>query len=309
MNFDRILNLCNRVILVSLFLFSCKKADLSTTATNNADSYNSGSVKTVFLETTAPQLRLMDCSVDCISTNGPFVENSGQVSCSWGGPNSDKHTKTVSYIVYNTATDFVVKVMYVKAGLNTNASNTITVTVGTAQQNVSTLASGATATFSFPLAAGWKSCDITNFSIYQEGQHEPITMAGVYRLFGICQNRCATSFRGEAVTCGTQREAVYRFTSENDQNYIKIQGGLTNFTGADAEVTITGGNLTYSQSTPGGSSNRVIKVEGGVTACEEVVIRIKWNSSNSGGIITGDWSVKDANGVELASPVAGLQCQ
>ena len=119
---------------------------------------------------------------------------------------------------------------------------------------------------------------------------------------------CTTSFTGEAITCGAQRQAVYTFISANDENYIKIQGGLTNFTGADAVITISGGNLTSSQSTPGGSSNRVIKIEGSVDSCEEIVITISWNSTNSGGIITGDWSVKDENGVDIAPSLAGLFC-
>jgi hypothetical protein len=119
---------------------------------------------------------------------------------------------------------------------------------------------------------------------------------------------CQTEFTGEAISCGTSRQAVYTFTSENDESYIKIQGGLTNFTGADAVVTVSGASLTVTQSTPGGSSNRIIKLEGAVTACQEVTITITWNSSNSGGIITGDWSVKNAAGVDLAPAVAGLQC-
>lgn len=119
---------------------------------------------------------------------------------------------------------------------------------------------------------------------------------------------CETSFTGQAVFCGSQREAVYTFTSKDAFSYIKIQGGLTNFTGADAEVTISGGNLSSSQRTPGGSSNRVITVEGSVGACEAITITIMWNSTNTGGIITGDWSVKDAYGVELAPSVAGLTC-
>jgi len=309
MNFDRTLNLCNRVILISLFLFSCKKAELSSTASNNAADDNNATPVSAFQETTAPQNRIMDCSADCINPQGPFVEVSAMVSTSWGGPNSDKHTKTVSYVAYNTATDFVVKVTYTKSGLNTNASDLITVTACGSMQSVPTLASGATATFTFPLPSGWKSCDAVDFFIRQEGQNEPITMGRRYQLFGVCQNKCTTQLTGNAELCGEQREAVYRFIAAEDLEYIKIQGGLTNFTGANAEVTITGGNLTSSQSTPGGSTNRIIKIEGSVTACQEVEIRIRWNSSNTGGIITGQWSVKDANGVEVASPVAGLQCQ
>lgn len=119
---------------------------------------------------------------------------------------------------------------------------------------------------------------------------------------------CETSFTGQAIACGTQREAVYTFTSKDALSNFKIQGGLTNFTGADAVVTVTGGgNIDQSQWTVGGSSNRVIKVEGDIAACETITIRITWNSTNAGDVITGSWSVS-ANGSEVAPAVNGLTC-
>lgn len=216
------------------------------------------------------------------------------------------HWKTVNHVAYNTATSFVVKVTFTHSG--GNASNTASVTALGSTQSGATLASGATATFTFALPAGWNACDNVPFSIYQEGQNSPMNLSCSYNLYGICvaDDGCETSFTGEAIACGNQREAVYTFTSKDAQSYIKIQGGLTNFTGADAEVTVTGGSTTTSQWKPGGSTNRVIKVEGSVGACETITIRIKWNSTNSGGIITGSWSVKDGNGVEIAPAVAGL---
>jgi hypothetical protein len=119
---------------------------------------------------------------------------------------------------------------------------------------------------------------------------------------------CETSFTGEAIACGNQREAVYTFRSKDALSDFKIQGGLTNFTGEDAVVMVTGGsNILQDQWTVGGSSNRVIKVEGDIAACETITIRITWNSTNSGGVITGSWSVK-ANGSDVAPAVTGLTC-
>ncbi|MEY3236656.1 MAG: hypothetical protein RI883_757 [Bacteroidota bacterium] len=125
----------------------------------------------------------------------------------------------------------------------------------------------------------------------------------------VTNNCCQLNFAGLAISCDDTREAEYTFTAEEDMDYIKIQGGLTNFTGADAVVTVTGGNLSVSQWTPGGSSNRVIKVEGSVLACEEVTIHITWNSTNGNEIITGNWSVKDDQGVDVAPSIPGLECQ
>jgi hypothetical protein len=251
---------------------------------------------------------LPDCSTNCIQAEGPYIEGSGSQTQTWGNP-SNPHSKTVDWVVYNTSTSFVVKVTFTHSG--GNASNTASATAFGSTQSVTTLASGSTATFTFDLPVDWKACDDVEFSIYQEGQSSPMNLSGSYKLYGVCpaDRGCETSFTGEAISCGNQREAVYTFTSKDALESFKIQGGLTNFTGADAEVIVTGGNnITQSQWTTGGSSNRVIKVEGNIGACETITIRIKWNSTNTGGIITGSWSVS-ANGGEVAPAVAGLTCQ
>jgi hypothetical protein len=117
------------------------------------------------------------------------------------------------------------------------------------------------------------------------------------------------TFSGEAVSCdGTLREAIYTLSSENGISYFKIQGGLTNFTGGDATVYVndilvvfdetsddnwtqgTEGDFIVGQRTPGGSTNRNIRVTGHLEECDAIVVRIIWNSTNSGGVITGDWT-------------------
>jgi len=130
------------------------------------------------------------------------------------------------------------------------------------------------------------------------------------------RNLCVTAFNGAAASCGTQREANYTFTHDGAIPNVKIQGGLTNFTGGDAEVRINGtlvtfvdgvgtvGNYSVEQVIQGGSSNRRITVEG-PASCTALNINIKWNSTNSGGTITGDWSASMPN--ETYS-VPGLQC-
>lgn len=125
----------------------------------------------------------------------------------------------------------------------------------------------------------------------------------------VVEDCCELGFSGEAISCDNTREAVYTFTADEAMEYIKIQGGLTNFTGADAEVIVEGGSLNVSQWTPGGSSNRIIRLEGNVEACQTIVITIRWNSTNGNSVITGNWSVKDMNGMEVAPEIAGLSCQ
>lgn len=291
---------------ISTFVIvSCTKNDLKNGPGDNVTG--KAPTNSIQQETTTPVI-LPDCNIHCIDPGGPYVESQGSQIQRWGHPTNPQHWKTVSHIAYNTATSLVVEVTFTHSG--GNASNTVSVTAFGVAQSVTTLASGATATFTFDLPTGWNACTNVPFSIYQEGQNSPMNLSCSYNLYGVCANRgCETSFTGETIDCDDQlREAVYTFTSAEDLSYFKIQGGLTNFTGGSAEVTVDGGITTDDQWTPGGSTNRVIKVEGSVAACETITIRIKWSSTNSGGIITGNWSVKDQNGVEIAPAVAGLTC-
>ena len=289
-------------LIATFVIVSCKKTDLKT---EDAEDISGK----IVLVTSPASVELPDCWTTCIDPAGPYIESTGSWTQTWGNPSNPQHWKTVGHTAYNTPTSFIVKVTFTHSGGNT--SNTVSVTAFGSTQSVATLASGATATFTFALPTGWQACDIVPFSIYQEGQNSPVRLSCSYNLYGVCAAKddgCETSFTGEAIACGNQREAVYTFTSKDAQSYIKIQGGLTNFTGADAEVTVSNPALSASQWTTGGSSNRVIKVEGAVDACEIITIRIKWNSTNSGGIITGSWSVKDSNGANIAPAVEGLTC-
>jgi len=250
----------------------------------------------------APVLKtVIDCGSNCIEPGGPYFEQTDSKTVVYGGgPN--QQTKIIDIIYYNTETDFVVKVKSNK-GWNDLLVNNIDV------YNGSPVAANVWGTYSYPLDAGWEACDLEAFALKVTGQGPPVTFNVSYNLIGICDDGCETEFSGEALSCGNQREATYTFRADELKDYIKIQGGLTNFTGADAVVEVSGGNLTVSQWTPGGSTNRVIKVEGSVDECEEITIHITWNSTNSGGIITGNWSVKDSDGVDIAPELEGLFCQ
>ena len=288
-------------LFLTIVLVSCKKTDLSTEA-----SEDPAAKPKIVLVTGAP-IELPDCWSTCIKPEGPYIESSGFKTQTWGNT-SNPHWKTVNYVAYNTATSFVVKVTFTHSG--GNASDDVSVTAFGSTQLIETLASGAEHTFTFALPSVWNACDNVPFSIYQEGQNSPINMSCSYNLYAVCPaDDCVTSFAGNAISCGTVREAEYTFIAGDEQSYFKIQGGLTNFTGADAVVDVTGGSgITTSQWTPGGSTNRVIRVEGSAAKCETITIRIRWNSTNSGGIITGSWSVKDGNGVDIAPAVAGVTC-
>jgi hypothetical protein len=240
-----------------------------------------------------------NCSTDCITIgSNVYYPVTGTQTVTWGGPQNNNSNKTLTYEYYNTETHFVIRMK------STNAiSDVIVNTVSTGLQ----AAAGAWVTYSVPLSSGWQPCDAISRYVQVAGNGPQYAFTASYNLVGVCAG-CVTGFTGTAISCGSSREAVYEFTSEDGEDYFKIQGGLTNFTGSDAVVTVTGGTTTVTQSTPGGSSNRIIKVEGSSAACEKITIRITWNSTNTGGIITGDWSVKDENSIAIAPGVAGLTC-
>ncbi len=268
----------------SAFFYSCQKEPISKPISSASMTDNA-------------MLKSIDCESDCIQPGGPYFEASNSRYITYG-----QNNKTVSIAYYNTESSFIIKVKSTK-GWNDLVLNGADAWPG------SPVAANVWDSISLPLAQGWQACDLMKFTLAVEGQGPPVTFINEsYSLVGMCPQGCESSFSGEAISCGSDREAVYRLRASEDMDNVKIQGGLTNFTGADAEISITGGNLVASQSSPGGSSNRVIKLTGSVSACEEVVIRIRWNSTNSGGIITGSWSAKNG-GVEIAPNVEGLFCQ
>lgn len=291
-------------LFLSVFslLYSCQSEELATTTSEtitNKSKAKIGQANTFAAIVTA--MPSGNCMTECIKVGGPYFVTTDQQIVSWGGRNNDQNVKTVNIEYHNTATDFVLKVK------STEGWSDLVID-GVSSWTAGPVAANEWGTLVIPLSAGWKACDVKSFLLQITGNGPKAVFNVNYSLFGVC-NDCVTSFTGKAISCGATREAVYTFKSDTDLSYFKIQGGLTNFTGADAVVTITGGNgVTKTQRTPGGSSNRVITVEGGISKCSEVTIRITWNSTNTGGTITGDWSVSTNDSNVAPASVAGLTC-
>lgn len=291
------------LLLFFTMMYSCQTEEISTTSSAVSNNKPANSVlKTNMTAAVSTAITQGDCAVDCIKADGPYFSTTDQKIVSWGGRNNDQNSKTVGIEYYNTASDFVLKVKSTEGWSDLKIDG---LSYWTAKAPV---AANAWGTVTIPLSSGWKACDIKSFYLQIAGNGPQATFDVSYTLFGVCID-CETSFTGEALSCDQTREAVYTFKSDTDLSYFKIQGGLNNFTGADAIVTVTGGNgITKTQSTPGGSSNRIIKVEGGISECTEVTVRITWNSLNGGDIVTGSWSIKDGDGVEIAPTIPGLEC-
>jgi len=144
MKTTRILALLLFVSISIFVIISCQKNDLAKGDTSENVS-GKAPVNNTILES-IPSIPLPDCNTECINPDGPYIESVGSQTEEWGNI-SHPHSKTVSYVVYNTATSFVVKVTFVHSG--GNASDLIRVTALGLPQSVETLASGATATFTF----------------------------------------------------------------------------------------------------------------------------------------------------------------
>ena len=287
-------------LAIALSMISCSNEPLDVTAEADAGT-NLTAKKMAITPTVMPSSgytleTYLNCNDNCIAKDSQtFFAKSAEQTVSWGG---EKFSKTVYVKYFNSPTHFVLQV------LSTDGYSDLVI------DGVSSgikAAPNTWANYTFPLAVGWEACNDINLKLQVAGNGPQGVFDVKYQLIGICHDdACENTFTGKAISCGTSREAEYTFTSKDAISNLKIQGGLTNFTGSDAVVTIVGGTLTASQRTPGESSNRVITVEGSVGACETITINIKWNSSNSGGVITGDWSASDSD-IDVA-PITGLTC-
>ncbi|MBW6499286.1 MAG: hypothetical protein K0B09_12915 [Bacteroidales bacterium] len=217
------------------------------------------------------------------------------------------NSKSISYSAYNTESLFIIKLSYLRTPATAGVKSTVSVGFEETTQNKTfSSTQGEILTFEFNLPVNWKGGDEVLISFIEtifDGQNA-LTEEFSYALIGICEDGCELDFKGEGFVGEFEveeeifnRKAIYTFLPEEDGVY-EIQGGLTNFTGADALVFASNGDVN--QRTPGGSSNRIITVEGEFEACEEISIVIYWNSDNQGDEITGEWTVK-LNNDEIAS--------
>lgn len=279
------------LVLFSI-MHSCQNEELTPIAAENTTKKTATK-----LDIASTAITSGNWETDCINDVTPYYKTTDQKTIT-NGPNS----KTVYIEYYNTATNFILKVKSTEH-IGDILINNVTILA-------STVTVGDWRVYTIPLSAGWKAGDLISYTLKTTGNGSPAEFPVSYNLFGVCPPACETSFTGKTISCGSTRTATYTLKSDKDLSYFKMQGGLTNFTGANAHVTVTGGNnTTTTQWTPGGSSNRIIKIEGGISKCSEVTITITWNSTNTGGIITGNWSVKDTNGGDIAAEVLGLECK
>lgn len=252
-------------------------------------------------------IRTHDCDAVCIDPGAQvYYEHSGTVSEQFGNPSAPKF-RTFNYDVYNTLTEF--KVDWTQTGENGERQLNFSVSIPDLSwtDNAVTSCGNPTrnGTLSFVLPSGWEACMVVNFTatIEECTGNDKATSSGTYDLVGSCGCELdGNTFTGESTTdCGDgTHSAIYTLCSEDGIASFHLQGGLTNFTGEDgASVTWVGGNdVTSSQRTPGGSSNRIVEVDGSLAECSCIIVTMSWESTNENNEVTGSWSAS-GNGVDL----------
>ncbi len=227
-----------------------------------------------------------DCS-ECLNPEGPYVISSDSEVLVWGNGN---HTKTVSYTVYNTPSNFVVEVFYERN--NGNASDLIRVTALNEIQEQMSVQSGSTAVFEFALANNWETCDNVAFEIHQEGSGSPIELNGNYDLFSFCAG-CTEEFNYVANEDGSY---TFTYTSEENLENAEVKFTSPHITGF---VALDGKEYTTNPG-QGNGSNTVLTWTGDITMCEAISFTLLFDadcSQNNSGFanVFTDFKVNDVS--------------
>lgn len=122
------------------------------------------------------------CADDCIEAGSTDFYPVSDMAMGSAGPN----TKSVSYMAYNTETDFVVDVTYAITAGKSKAKAILTIAIDGNEVEYTEVSSGSTVSHTVPLAQDWAGCDQVAFSVVQEGLGQPITFSESYDLIPVC---------------------------------------------------------------------------------------------------------------------------
>ena len=268
-----------------LSFFSCKKDRMAV------DSFSRIDLKLNDLDCFARTIKN-----GTIKIGGPYHEKKDQKVIS-----SADNLGKVELIYFNTETDFIIKVRSTE-GWNDLYINDVDAWTG------AEVLPNEWRELSYPLDINWQPCDFEHFKLTVITKNQPVYFQVNYNLFGIESDDCKTYFTGKIISNGSQCEVNYTFKSADEQDYVEIKGNLTSSIGLDADIEVSGGNLSVSQGKTSTNGKRIIKISGSVEECEPIIINIKWKSGISDGKLTDRWSINDENGLELAPAIDGLEC-
>lgn len=218
----------------------------------------------------------LSCEINCIDENsGDAFAETANNTVSWGGPNSDKFSKSGTMKVWNTATQIIYEF--------TSSANISDLVVNGVSTGL-TAPANTVLTYTVALADGWNACDVVTNSFALAGSGPQVQFTDVeYGLIGLCPTGCVDTLTTE-LTCGDTKELVVTFYAE-EAGSIVIQGGLS------ANTTIlsaTSNVLTQNTTHPGvvNSKANVTRWEGDIEACQEITVTITYTGGNG----IGSWS-------------------
>ncbi len=188
---NRLIILLAGLVVSAGLIYSCTK-EVATTETaagekslKSAQVYPSGE---------------SDCSSVCIEPgSGDYFVKTDQQIVKWGGPTKDKFSKTIDIEMYNTETDFVLRVKSTEGWSDLVIDGVSSWTNGPVDANT-------WGEYFIPLEEGWNACDEINFRLMVTANANPAYFDLSYSLIGICQNctlRGETAFGGEGVGEGS----------------------------------------------------------------------------------------------------------
>ena len=167
---------------ILLLVVGCGDSVVDPVAEGAAD-VNASKALNRYLETSpAGGPAAASCEDECIEPDTGVYYPVGETVQSRHGRN----TKHVSYIAYNTETQFVVDVTYGVSG-PANAHATIIVAVDGSRMTFEDVAPGSTVTHQVDLPPDWMGCDELSYTIRQEGLGRPVEFAGTYALIPVCR--------------------------------------------------------------------------------------------------------------------------
>ena len=285
------------IVIISLSFQSCEREafedDSALFIDQNSISARGGINQSldpqlaVLLDENSDLLAYTDCSSNCIEPeSGVYYYVSDSQSGS-SGPN----TKEISYLAYNTETEFVVDVVYNITSGNSNANAEITITIDGTSKLFSGIAPGSRVSHSLPLDATWTACESVVFSIYQESLGSPIEFNNNYALVGACRDGCDESFEYKL-----NQDGSYTFTYISEEDIVNADVKLTcphivSFEALDGK--------TYSVNLGNGNgAPTVLTWNGDINACEEITFTIAFEADcdqNNAGFATlwTDFNVND----------------
>ncbi|MDI1323834.1 MAG: hypothetical protein PSV36_13880 [Algoriphagus sp.] len=174
---------------------------------------------------------VLDCNNSCITDTSAdqFAVTTTSAPVTWGGPNQNNNSKTLSVKVWNTLTTIEYRFTLISNLGSIPGSNLQYFDEATQLWvNIGDLVPGVVKVVSRPLPAAWTKCQVITEQWRQTGGGAPVELGNVsYSLIGICTTTTI---------------------AKDSETSVCIEDGTVNLTGTVTSFgTFTGGNIKIQQ--------------------------------------------------------------